>query len=249
MSWSQNRQRLIEIILTLCGVAIIAAVIIATIYKAPSCMDNKQNQNETGVDCGGPCSYLCSVDETAPRVAFVRAVSPQAGRTDVIAYIDNTNTNAQVQGAKYTVDVYDLNNKLVASKNGTVNLPPNTTVPVFIPDFYLGPGLITTAFLTFDPSSLMWQRSSTRPILPAQSQLQIFDGPTPKITATLTNPIAYPIYNEKVVATVFNEKNNAIAASHTVIPILAAQGSVPIVFTWNNEFSSKPVRVEILPVN
>ena len=75
------------------------------------------------------------------------------------------------------------------------------------------------------------------------------NGPMPKITAVLTNPIAYPIYNEKVVATVFNAQNNAIGASQTVVPILPAQGTAPIVFTWNQAFTSQPARVEILPSN
>ena len=247
MDWAKRRKILIETVLTLIGVAIIASVIIATVYKAPSCTDNIQDGNETGVDCGGPCPYLCSVNEIAPQVTFVRAVSPIAGRTDVIAYIDNVNNNAQIQNAEYNVDLYDQFNRLVASNTGTVALPPATTVPVFIPDFYMGPDTVTTAFLSFSTSTLQWEHDSARPVVPKQSQLQILDGPSPKITATLTNPTAYPIYNQTVVATVFNSKNNAIAASQTVVPILSAQGSAPIVFTWNQEFTSKPVRVEILP--
>jgi hypothetical protein len=248
ISWAKKRQRLIETILTLVEVALIAVVIIATLYKAPSCTDGKQNQNEAGIDCGDPCPYLCSANEAAPVVSFVRAVSPQTGRTDVIAYIENKNTDASVQAAKYTVELYDSNEHVVATKSGTINLPPATTAPLYIPDFYLGPSISSPAvFLTFDGSSLLWTKNGSRPVVPTPNNIQIFNGATPKITATLTNPIAYPIYNETVVATVFDAQNNAIAASQTVIPILPAQGSAPIVFTWNQAFSAKPVRVEILP--
>src|ERR1700729_736634 len=103
MDWSMRRKRLIEILLGACAVALIAVVVIATLYKAPSCTDGKKDQGEQGIDCGGPCPYLCSSTEIAPRVMFVRAVSPEIGRTDVIAYIDNSNPNGSVQNAAYTV--------------------------------------------------------------------------------------------------------------------------------------------------
>ena len=250
MDWAKRRQRFIEIILTLVGVALVAVVIVATLYKAPSCTDGKLNQGETGIDCGGPCPYLCSVDEAAPRVSFVRAVSPQSGRTDVIAYVFNPNSNAEVQAAKYKVELYDSSNQVIASKTGVVELPPSTNVPVYLPDFYFGKKQVKEAFLTFDSGSLLWIRGNTQPVQLSQSDLQypMVLLPMPKITATLTNPTAYPLYNETVVVTVFDVNNNAIAASQTVIPLLSAQGSAPVIFTWNQAFPAVPARVEILPV-
>jgi hypothetical protein len=248
MDWAIKRQRFIEVILALCGVALLSVVVVATLYKAPSCTDGKQNQNETGVDCGGPCPYLCAIDEAAPRVTFVRAISPQQGRTDVIAYIDNSNSDAGVKSAEYTIELYDSNDSLVASKTGTIPLPPATTVPLYIPDFYVGSKIVSSAFLTFNGNSLLWMRGASNTSLPTPTNIQIIDGPAPRITANLENPTAYSLYNETVVATVFDGKNNAIGASQTVIPLLSAQGSAPIFFTWNQEFTSKPVRVDILPV-
>ena len=245
--WAKKRRHMIETILTLVGVAIIAVVVIAVTYKAPSCSDQKQNQGETGIDCGGPCPYLCSVNETAPQVTFVRAVSPQPGRIDVIAYIENANADASVQNAKYTIELYNANEQVVAVKTGLINLPPASTVPLYISNFYNGRQRITSAFLSFDSTTVLWTRNTNRLQLPTPSNIQIIDGATPKITASISNPTAFPLYNETVVATVFDAKNNAIAASQTVIPLLSSQGTSQIFFTWNQEFSSPPVRVEILP--
>ena len=250
MDWAKRRQRLIEIILASVGVAIVAVVLIATLYKAPSCTDHKLNQGETGIDCGGPCPYLCSIDEVPPKVSFVRAVSPQQGRTDVVAYVYNPNSNAGVQAAKYTVELYDTNNQVIASKAGVVNLPPSTNVPIYIPNFYFGTKQVAEAFLNFDTSSLLWMRGTLQPAQLSQSNLQYQSAivPAPKITATISNLTAYPLYNKTVVATVFGPDGNAIAASQTVIPLLSAQGSAPVIFTWNQAFSAIPARVEILPV-
>jgi hypothetical protein len=247
MSWAERRQKLISAILILLGAAVIAVVVIAVLYKAPSCSDNKQDQGEQGIDCGGPCPYLCVATERAPSVRFIRPVSPQPGRTDVIAYIDNLNPNATLQEASYTIQLYGPAQDVVASKTGIVSLPPDGTVPLFIPDFYLGNKPVTTAFLTIDPSSIKWLRNSATPILPEPTDIQIQNTRTPKVTAMLKNPTGQPIYNETVIATVFDARNNAIAASQTIVPILTPEGSASIVFTWNQAFSAKPVRVEILP--
>jgi hypothetical protein len=246
MTWAQRRQRLILAILILCGVAFFAVVLTATLYKAPSCTDGKQNQNETGVDCGGPCPYLCSVSQIVPTIQFVRAVSPEQGRTDIIAYIDNTNTTGGVRDAQYTVDLYDASNVIITHYTGLVNLPPNTVTPLFVPGVYRGAGQVAQAFLTFDQSSLKYLRAYQKPLVPPPSNIEMQNGPIPKVTAIISNPIAQTLYNVTVVATVFDAANNALGASQTVVPILSGQGTAPLVFTWNKPFAGTPVRVEIL---
>jgi hypothetical protein len=247
MNWAARRQKLISAILILMGAAIIAAVLVAVLYKAPSCSDNKQNQGEQGIDCGGPCPYLCVATELAPAVRFVRAVSPQRGRTDVIAYIDNGNANASLQNTTYSIQLYGPNQEVIATKTGTINIPPGGVLPLFLPDFYEGNKTVTNAFLTVDSTSVKWLRNSARPALPEPSDIQIQNTATPKITATLTNSTNSTVYGETVVATVFDAKDNAIAASQTIVPMLAPLGAAQIVFTWNQAFSGVPVRVEILP--
>ncbi|MBA3789249.1 hypothetical protein H0X32_02550 [Patescibacteria group bacterium] len=247
MNWAAKRRTLIEIILLACGGGIIAIVLVATFYKTPSCMDTKQNQGELGIDCGGPCAYACTVDETPPAARFVRAVSSEPGRTDAIAYIDNTNADAGALNASYTIEFYGPTEALIGRKTGTINVPPSTTVPLFLSNLYSGSEPVSQAFLTFDQTSLKWLRAAQKPIVPVPDAIQIQDGPTPRITARLTNPTAHILYNISVVATVFDASDNAIAASQTLVPQLPSQGSAPLIFTWNAPFAGTPARVEILP--
>jgi hypothetical protein len=74
------------------------------------------------------------------------------------------------------------------------------------------------------------------------------EGTAPRITATLVNPLAQPFYNTTLVATIFDEGGNVIAASATLVPTLPSQGTAPLIFTWNEPFSAPVARVEILPV-
>jgi hypothetical protein len=246
-SWGQRRQILILAVLISVGILIIAAVLSAALYKAPSCSDMKQDQGEGGVDCGGPCPYLCSVSEAPPTVKFVRAFSLTPGRTDVIAYIDNRNERASAPLAAYTLELYGTNGKVLAKGKGTMTIASGVTTPLFIPAVYLGSQEVTQAFLTFDASSLKWVYAAQKSPVPTSNSIQIQNGPSPKVTAVLINSTAQTIYQEKVIATVFDANNNALGASQTVVPELPAQGSAPIVFTWNQAFTGTPVRVDILP--
>ncbi len=247
MSWAENRKHVIEAILVAVAVAFIAIVTIATLYRTPSCFDHKQDQGEQGIDCGGPCPYLCAVDEIPVSVGFVRTVNPEPGRTDVIAYVNNSNANAGVQGAAYELDLYSAENRIISHITGTMNLPPSTISPLYIPNAYDGSQPISQAFLTFATSSINWLRTFQKPVAPLPSNIEIKQGETPSVTATIENSLAIPLYNVVEVATVFNAAGNAIAASQTVVPDLPAQGTAPLTYTWNEPFAQPPIRVEILP--
>lgn len=250
MSWATHRKFIIVSVIGAVVVAIIAVTLVATLYHAPSCMDNTQNQGEEGIDCGGPCSHLCTasvIPVTSPR--FVRQLAPVSGRTDVIAYIDNPNANAAARGVRFTITLYGPDNIVVAKQDGTVDLPPKSTVPVFVPNFYSGFQTVARAFLTFDDSSFAWQRyTDTRPVL-STSNTVLSDGPQPRLTSDVYNPSALSLYRVPVVATVFDADNNAIAASATVLEEIPPMHSAPAVFTWNAPFPGTPAKEEVIPLS
>ena len=55
MSWAARRRLIISFIVG--GVLILLLIFIGykTFYRIPTCTDNKENQDETGIDCGGSC--------------------------------------------------------------------------------------------------------------------------------------------------------------------------------------------------
>jgi hypothetical protein len=250
MSWARGRQFLIIAIVVAVLAAILAVTLIATLYQAPSCMDNKQNQGEEGIDCGGPCSHLCSATVTAIKTSkFTRQLAPVSGRTDVISYIDNPNPNAAAKGVRFTITLYGPDNIVVASKEGTVDLPPNSTVPVFVPNFYSGFQTVSHAFMELDQSSFYWYRyTDTRPVLSTSAAVFSGTDAAPRYTSNISNPTAFSLFRVPVIATVFDTDNNAIAASATVLTEIPPMGSAPAVFTWNAPFPGIVSRVEVIPL-
>lgn len=249
MSWSRRRQALIIIVIAVVITAVILLVSTSAFYKAPSCTDGIQNRDEAGIDCGGSyCTYLCTSQIQEPVVRIQpRPLQNIGKRTDVIAYVDNTNAHAAVKNAPYTLELYGPGNKLLVKRTGTVDLPPHSTVPIFIPNILQGK-TATVGFLTFDTQALHWFKSVKSPTILPISNIQVIGTDTPRITATIKNPTAHTLYHVKVIIAVFNSAGNVIAASQTIESSIPAQGTSSLVFTWNVPFTSVPAKEEVWPL-
>jgi hypothetical protein len=52
----------------------------------------------------------------------------------------------------------------------------------------------------------------------------------------------------RAVITVFDERDNAIASSQTIVSLIAPFADAEAIFTWRAPFVSAPARVEVLPL-
>lgn len=248
MDWSRRRQSIVWAIFGSALVALLITIGISVFYKTPTCLDNKQNQGEAGVDCGGPCAKACVADVQPAKVRFVRAVVPGVNRTDVIAYVDNPNTGEAAHGAVATVEVYDTSHALLASKEVTFDLAPGGVTPVFVEGMLSGTTPVSQAFFTIHDAQVQWIRSTQKPVVPAAQNIVWQNTDMPRVTATLVNPVATPFTNVFLIATVFDASGTAIAASRTVVANVPSQGTAQAIFTWNVPFTAPPARVEVVPL-
>ncbi|MEK7099845.1 MAG: FxLYD domain-containing protein [Patescibacteria group bacterium] len=248
MSWATRRRTIIFSIIVAVLLIALVSILFPVFYKAPSCTDQKMNGKETGIDCGGTCTYLCSAEVGAAAPRFVRPFSPSAGRTDVISYIDNPNKDLVAKDVHYTVELYGTDATVIARKEGITDILPGAT-PVYIPNFTSGYAVVARAFLSFDDTTIHWYRYEDQRVVPKYNfDAQIQGTTAPRIMATLTNPSAKTLRDITVVATVFDASGNAIAATQTVIPTIPPQGISGAVFTWNEPFAGVPARIDIVPV-
>jgi hypothetical protein len=248
MSWASSRRTLILVIVFSVIAAIAAVTLIATLYETPSCSDGKQNQGEEGIDCGGSCSRVCDASAMPPTVSFVRDVKGLNGRTDVVAYVENPNGFAAAKGVKYTIELFSEDRVLLATREGTLELPPAAGVAVYVPNVYSGTRVVAQAFLEIDDASLLWYRyDDTRPVLRVSDETTSGTEAAPRISARLTNPTVETLNNLVVIATVFDAEGNAIAATQTVVASVPPQGSATALFTFAAPFPSTPSRIDVQP--
>jgi hypothetical protein len=247
MSWAFRRRFLIIGGVILVLIALLGGWLFLATREAPSCTDRKQNQKEEGTDCGGPCPYLCNSSITPPRADYARVVSGTPGRIDVIASVTNPNAGVAAVRVPYLVELYDSANVLVASHEGTIDLPPSSVVPLFVPNVAQG-GTAARAFLTFDEPAIRWFRYVDSRTLPRVVRSDYRTAPSPRVEALVQNPAVSAVANVSVIVTVFDASNTAIAASSTVIPYLAPGAEAPAIFTWSAPWSAAPARIEVEPV-
>ena len=250
MSWAARRRFIILIIIGAVVIAFLVIVSIATFYKAPSCSDGVQNQGEAGIDCGGPCLYRCTAQEQPPTVLFTKAIPNGEGRIDAVAEVENKNPDAAAKNVPYRITFYGADQVLVGEVSGTLDLPPSTIVPVFVPGVSSGNQTVAAAFLDIAPSSFQWfsMPVDTR-VIPTVSTPNLGGtAAAPRIEAVLTNTSVTALTNVQAIVLVHNSKGDVIAASATVLPTIPAQGEATAVFTWNGAFSDVPALIEVTPI-
>lgn len=223
---------------------------IATFYKAPTCTDNTQNQGEAGIDCGSPCAYLCTAQVQPPTVLFTKALTNSAGRTDIIASIENKNIIAAAKNVPYRVALYGADQILIQQVTGTLDLPPGATEPVYIPGILSGRQTVVNAFLSIDSSAPQWFTMARDPrIVPSVSSvIQKGSISAPRIEVTLGNRSPLALTNVRVIVLVRDAHKDVIAASQTIVPAIPAQGSAAATFTWNSAFPGIPASIEVVPI-
>ncbi len=71
----------------------------------PTCFDNKKNQDEIGIDCGGSCRS-CEIKTLKPfNVSFVKHF-PLGDKSVIVAEIENPNPNYGTDNFIYAIDIY-----------------------------------------------------------------------------------------------------------------------------------------------
>lgn len=246
-TWADKRRTYIIGGAVMLGVVLLSGILIAVLYEAPSCMDGRQNQDETGIDCGGSCLYLCQNEVQAPRLTFARAVTNGSGRTDVIAYIENRNQAAEANDAPYTVEVFDEVGTLLGKREGRIDLPARSTVALYVPGVYVGVGAAPRAFVSFADDT-RWRTARTEEVPLRITDITLISGELPRVNATVSNVAPSAVYGRTLIATVFDSNGVAIAASQTVVREVPALGSTSAVFTWPEAFTGTAVRVEVTAV-
>ena len=122
VSWRVKRQ-LVAVLIIL---GIFAGGVLITAYRLRpvlTCTDNKKNQGEIEIDCGGPCGP-CELKHPKPVTIFwTRAVSVRPNVYDVVAEIQNEN---KIIGSPRLDYEFTLSDDLgpVARKTGTTFLLP-----------------------------------------------------------------------------------------------------------------------------
>ena len=248
--WADNRKRKILIII---GIILFVAVIIVAVSitdKKPTCFDNLQNGQESGVDCGGTCAKVCRDEVRDIVVWWERPFRVANGVYNVVAFFENQNLQSGIREVNYEFRLYDKNNILVSEPRvGTTFIEANKRSAIFESGMTTGDSEAYNAF--FKISSVQnWEKTN----LSFSYTLFSIDEPVlsgqdvaPKLSATVENKTFYTFTDTPVIAILYDENENAIAASRTYIDTLERDGKEKVYFSWPEPFGKSVARIEIIP--
>lgn len=214
---------------------------------AYSCFDNVQNGQETGVDCGGNCVRICSVDVLQPEVIWATSFEITDGQYNALAYVENPNQRAATTELNYTFELYD-GSFLITKRSGTTVFPPNSVYPIFEGRLNTGDRKVTETRLIIEPVDI-WQPATAGREQFRSSGINLTNADErPRLEVSIENTELTEASDVEVVATLFNDAGEPLTASETYIEKIAARSSQDITFTWPNSIA-RTVRSCIIPTD
>lgn len=248
-SWSTSRQIKFGSIFILIVLILVGTPIYFIFFNKPqTCFDNKQNQNEAGVDCGGLCERACIQEVIAePIILWSRAFEVSPGKYNLVAYVQNANVNHIADPVEYSFKIYDKDNILIGLREGRAGVPPVKTYPIFEQGLDVGERMPAKVLFQFNEPFVWNKYTATKPEVTI-SELSV-TGTTsePRISTSIVNKTLNRFENIEVIAVIYGAKDNAIATSRTFVSALESRSEVPIVFTWPVPWTEVPTKIEIIP--
>lgn len=244
VSWSTRRKSIYIIGTLLVFLFALALPLWYVTYKAPSCFDGLQNQGELGVDCGGPCSLLCKAHALDLIVHWQRMFRVKDGVYNATSYVENPNLDSGIEKIAYRFKLYDSNSLLIYERRGETFIPPKKILGIFEANIKTGSRVPVRALFEFLGSPAWKTNFPKEPALVVNSKLLKEQDGLPILTASLQNLTGNPVYNIEVVAILYDDLDNAVASSRTVVDSISKAGATPIVFTWPEAFEKPVNRIE-----
>ena len=235
LSWSLKR-RLIYIAIVL---GIVFFTIIIPLFfkfsKEPTCTDNKKNQNETGVDCGGVCEKICDFEVSEPVVLWSQAFEVGDGVYNVLALVENRNINSESISSSYIFRLKNKEGNVIGEKSGQTSIPNSQTVAIFEQSLSASEDLESVEFDFVGTSE--WTRKITlAPDISIRSQTLSNVDTLPRLQVEIENKDLEDISKLEVVAIVFGGTGKVLGFSRTFVDNFNAGEVRKTIFTWGRPF-------------
>lgn len=209
----------------------------------PTCFDNKQNQGETDIDCGGPCK-ACLGEIRNLIIVWSKVFELKEGVYEAGALVDNPNLFAGLPSLKYNLKIYDENNVLLTIKEGETFMNPDDRFLVLEGDIDTE-RVPNKAFIEIE-EKLNWERIEKEKPQIIVSGKQFSNEPNPRLIVKIDNKSIFPVKDILAAVILYDENKNAIAVSTSKVDLIKPNGNTEIVFTWPESFEVEPASSDIL---
>ena len=226
--------------------------------SSATCFDQVQNQNETGVDCGGACSQQCrpAVKPLQVKSSHLFFVGNQAGAPLPYSYdglfrLVNTNVIYGSAQIEYTVELFDSAGKSLGGdsydRTNSAYILPGQAIWLYVP--LSAAAAVARAELAI--TKVEWQAidGNWQPEVRLNTQHDGFQsdaqpGVFGKVRGSVYNASDFSLNKVDVVVVAYKD-NQPIAASRTDIRTLLSKSSSFFQVTWSAPLPEVPDNIEV----
>jgi hypothetical protein len=248
MSWGTSRRNSILFIIFLFIIIPVGAIAFILFYEPANCFDGKQNGSETGVDCGGSCQLLCTNQMVEPVVLWERSFRVSDGMYNLLAYIENPNTNGYVKDAPYSFKMYNKDGILIGEKTGKVSIAPKSARPVIENNMQTFEQVPTKVAFEFTAPLTYEQTEPKDSLVVIKDEIIENTEKSPRVKAKIQNLSLKKLENIDVVVLVYDVFDNVLGTSSTFVQSLNPEEIRDVVFTWPQAFPDEVGRIELIPL-
>lgn len=230
--------------------AVILIPVVFSIYSwlpTASCQDNRRNQGEEGIDCGGPCTPCALKNPENLDVFWTRFVSVREGSYDAVAEVKNPNIKLGAEEFEYEFQFFDDADILVARRVGRSFMFPAETAHFVESNIMTGRTISRVLFAVRD---VRWAFTNRVPpdVAVGDRKLTVSaEKQETTLTATLLNRSLRDLKEVAVSAFVFDRQENVLAVSKTVEKDLLAGSERQIFFSWPRVIQQEDVFITFEP--
>lgn len=192
---------------------------------SPTCFDNKQNQGETGIDCGGHCSP-CEIKSLVPLEASRTKYFSVNDQTMALIEIANVNLNWGADSFNYSLDIYGENGIKIENVSGK-SFIYNSEIKYLFEPLKIESEKIKKIIVSF--SNINWKKSDIFPKPDIQTrevktQPANDDGTGAVISGFIKNNNPFSLSKVRIIGILSNQSNIQLVASKTEIENISAFG-------------------------
>lgn len=247
-NWRMKRQLTMLLIAAL----IVGGIGFLIFYKftpVATCFDSKKNQEETNVDCGGPCTPCALKNPKEISVFWARFVKFNQGSFDVAADIKNLNEFLGASKISYQFELMDKIGAVIALRQGDTFLLPGEET------YVIESNLRTSrepAVVNFKITGVEWVFGEFRrpDMIVGERNLEIFGENEKKDTILKTSIQNRSIFDFRIVeigVLVLDESENLLGAQRSVEKNFLAGEKRSLELSWPGGFGDKPKIIRVEP--
>ncbi len=215
-------------------IVIIGIILFSLWYyvRKPTCFDNKQNQDEEGIDCGGQCEKECIKKPDELIVLWSKSFKIRDDYYEAAALIENNNFSLGTDYIKYTFKLFNENNTLIAVRDGSTFINPGERYLVLEPNIKTNGGIPKRTFIEFDMNGSKWKNISQKPLKLIIKGKQFYQEISPRFSANIKNESLSDAEGVYVSVLLSDQQDNIKAVGSTKIDLIRNGESEDAFFTW-----------------